>query len=291
MPTAEKKVSAYDKVTDRLIELIDAGVCPWKPTTNCRSARPGKNIKGNNYRGINAMMTWAVASIEGYASDVWLTFKQAQEMGGTVRKGQKGTPIIFWGIVDGKGDEAPADDKKSKGYAFARYYVAFNVEQCDGIDVADLPDTTRYANDPIVAAESIVAGFNGPKIAQRLSTPCYNFVDDVVYMPPVDRFVSSEAYYETLFHELGHSTGHHSRLNREMSQDRPKYAFEELVAEMAAAFLCDEAGILPSVETNVAAYLDGWGKAIKADRSMLIKASSAAQKAADMILGRQFASV
>jgi antirestriction protein ArdC len=285
-----EKLSIYDKITARVLEMIDKGVAPWRPNHNCKSARPGKNIRGNAYRGVNAIMTWSVADIEGYGSNYWLTFNQARELGGAVKKGEKGTPVVFWGQGKGKGDDESGEE--GRGYVFAKGYYVFNLDQIEGLDEGKLPDFSeaiqRWPNDPIEACEAIVSGYDGPAIETKATTPCYRPVSDIVEMPPMDRFVSAEDYYSVLFHELAHSTGHESRLDRKLNEERTKekYGQEELVAEFTAAFICAEAGIDQTVIENSAAYLDGWRKAIQGDVKMLVVAASQAQKAADMILGR-----
>jgi len=283
-----ERATVYDKITERILAMLEAGVAPWQPGHNCKAAQPGKNVTGRSYRGINAVMTWAVASVAGYSSPYWLTYNQARELGGNVKKGEKGTPVVFWGQAKTKGES----EDEGKGYMFAKGYTVFNLEQIEGLKAEDLPveadSLERWSNDPIEAAEAIVSGFDGPSRETLATTPHYSPSRDCVVMPPMDRFATAEEYYSVYFHELAHSTGHESRLDRKLTEQKTRetYGQEELVAEFAAAFLCHECGIERATIENSAAYLDGWKKAIKGDVKLLVMAASQAQKAVDCILGK-----
>lgn len=290
--TKPERKSIQQKITDRIVEMLDAGTVPWRPHHNCKSARPGKNISGRNYRGVNAIMTWAVSIEKGYASPYWLTFNQARELGGCVRKGEKGTPVVYYGHGVGKDDNGEKDP--SKAFGFAKGYTVFNLEQIDGIADDKLPadevDTSqRWANDPIESAREIIDAYEGPAFAEAAGTPHYTPSTDTVTMPPMDRFDSAEAYYSVYFHELIHSTGHDSRLARGLTGDKSqeKYGKEELIAEFGATFLCAEAGIVAEVIDNAAAYIDAWKKIIKADATLVMAAAAAAQKAVDCVLAKE----
>lgn len=291
---AERK-TIQDKITDRIVAMLDEGTVPWRPHHNCRSARPGLNISGRRYRGVNAFMTWAVSLEKGYESPHWLTFNQARELGGCVRKGEKGTPVVYYGQGVGKDDDGNKDP--SRRFAFAKGYTVFNVEQIDGIDPAKLPAeinaTERWEHSPIESAIEIIDGFDGPGFVEAAVTPHYTPLTDTVTMPPMDRFDSSEAYYAVYFHELIHSTGHESRLARELTGDKSdsSYGKEELIAEFGASFLCAEAGIVAEVIENNAAYIDAWRKVIKADKTLIMTAASAAQKAVDCVMASKLETV
>ena len=278
---ADSKV--YEIITDRIIKKLEAGTVPWrKPWTVANW--PRNLITNRPYRGINVFLT----ASEGYGSPYWLSFKQVGELGGRVIKGQPGTYIIYYGEAKSKTDLD--EDGKPKPYRFLRYTRVWNLEQTEGVK---LPKGREIAEredaDPIEAAEAIVAGFpNPPVIKQNGTAAVYNWETDTISVPSRSHHHSTEEFYSTLFHELGHSTGHKKRLDREIKNAFGSHAYgrEELTAEMTAAFLCGEAGIVPAVIDNNAAYIASWIKTIKEDTQAVVKAAAAAQRAADHILDR-----
>ena len=225
----------------------------------------------------------------GYSTHEWLTYKQAQELGGQVRKGERGTPIVFWSIR--KDDES--EDEKSSSHAFCKTYTVFNLDQIDGLTRA-LPFADSHPFEPIPAAQAIADKYlaNGPTLAHGGNQPFYSPSRDLVQMPECEKWFQSERYYKTLFHELGHSTGHASRLDRKFGGrfGSDPYAKEELVAEFTAAFLCAQCGISnEDAELNTVAYIQNWIAVLKNDTRMAMSAAQKAQKAADYILDRKFA--
>lgn len=279
MNTAE----VYEKVTNRIIEALEAGTAPWrKPWTGGAPV----SIHGRPYRGINAV----ILAFSGYTSNVWFTFNQARERGGSVRRGEKGTTVLLWKPTKGKpaADGTPSD---RPGF-YATTYTVFNLEQCEGVEVPAALSLVRNDGAPLEQAAAIVDGWaSKPEVTWGGSRACYSPMLDAVRVPVPESFETMGHYYGTLFHELTHSTGHESRLNREGVAGRIEfgshtYSKEELIAEMGAAFLCARAGIdSPAIEGNQAAYLRNWLTVLKGDRKLLVQAASAAQKAADMILG------
>lgn len=274
----------YEQITGRIIDQLTNGVVAWRKPWTVGSAR--NLISGKAYQGINALLL----STAPYQSRYWLSFKQARERGGSVRKGERGMPIVFWDIKQrGLFDGTDLDDDKPQTYALLRYWTVFNVEQCDGVDY---PSNTDVPTLPLDAAAQVVDTMPmRPTIAHHNhDRASYNPSTDAVTLPPLDAFRPPEAYYCTLFHELAHSTGHASRLGRPgiVDFDRfgsQQYSVEELIAEMTAAMLCGVTGISPAVIENEAAYLASWLKALKADHRMIIVAAGQAQKASDFILG------
>jgi antirestriction protein ArdC len=277
------KADAYGKITDKIIAALEQGVVPWnKPWRSVNGNGPTSLQTGREYRGINVWLLSIEAQMRGYTSPYWVTFKQAKERGGTVRKGEKSTEVVLWKPfkktieVDGKDEE--------KSFLMMRTFNVFNVDQCDGIEVPKsepLPE-----RDPIEACEQIVLGYYGPTIKHGGNRAYYSPALDYIQMPQRNQFTSSEAYYGTLFHELAHSTGHEDRLNRTFggSFGTETYSKEELVAEMAASFLRGEAGIDLDIEQS-ASYISSWLSKLKDDRKMVVQAAAAAQKASDLILG------
>ncbi len=282
-------MSAYEKInqmiTDRLIQRIEAtGELPWKKPWTSVSMMPRNLVTKKNYRGVNVFLLHAM----GYASPYFLSFRQVTEMGGRVRKGEHACPVVFWRFVEAE----EQDDLEAKPYAFLRYYNVFNTEQCEGLE-GKVPsvEIPKREHEPLEIAEALVANMpDAPVIHHGRTLACYSPLTDKVSMPCPEWFTSGEEYYGALFHELAHSTGHQSRVGRKAIMEPTgfashDYSQEELVAEMASAFLCGCTGILLCTEKNSAAYLKGWLKRLREDPTMLVKAGGEAQKAFDWIMG------
>ncbi len=272
----------YQIITDRIIKALEAGAVPWRKTWSGGQGLP-INLKSKKaYRGVNSFLL----AVMPYDSPYWLTFKQAKAFGGNVKKGEKSTPVTFY--KDWTPEGAPADQK---AFPVLCYYSCFNVEQCEGID-EHLPAKAepKTAFESIEACEAIDRGYVGPSRAK--GQPAYSPTLDIVKMPKPEAFDGAAEFYGTLFHELGHSTGHKTRLDRKTIGDcdvvfgSTKYGKEELVAEMTAAFLCAESGIDAPVIENQTAYLASWLKTIRGEPKLVISAAGQAQKAADLILDR-----
>ena len=275
-------MKVYDIITNRIIEKLEAGIIPWHKPWQSAEGMPKNLISKKEYRGINVFML----AVQGYESPYWLSFKQVIEIGGNVKKDEKGTPIVFWNWINNVDDEG-----NENNVPFMRYYTVFNIAQCENIDSSKIPAITSIHNDfdHITECEAIIANMpNCPEIQQGKQRASYNPLSDIVSMPRFDSFDTAEEYYSTLFHELTHSTGHISRLNR-LNKDVSRfgdgdYSKEELVAEMGAAFLCGFIGIESITISNSIAYIQGWLNALKDDKKLVIMAAAQAQKAADYIL-------
>lgn len=284
------KRDIINEITDKVIELLEQGTSPWKKPWNGRDMMPGNYKSKKNYRGINLLYL----SMLPFESPFYMTYKQIEELGGNVKKGEKGIPVVFWKFFGTKSEDPDtgAEIFEKKG-AMVRYYTIFNTDQCEGLDIVipKAEDEKTLEFNPIKECESIIESFkNKPVIEHKGIRACYSPLQDVVTMPENERFHSCEKYYSTLFHELVHGTGHYSRLNREgfmsgASFGSNKYSKEELIAEMGAAFLCAHAGIENETIDNSAAYLKGWIKVLKEDNKILLSAAQQAQKAFDHILG------
>lgn len=282
-------MSVYEVITDRIIKQLETGAVPWRKPWRGTGSEPASLISRKAYRGVNAF----TLSCSSYPTPYWLTFRQCMALGGHVRKGEHGWPVIFWKFWD---EEQPKDAAKKRP-PLLRYYTVFNVAQCDGIPADKLPAAPALqprAFQPIAACEAVVAGLpaNRPAMRHGFAGAFYRPADDLVAMPDRGDFESAEAYYATLFHELAHGTGHASRLNRPAITSTirfgsPTYSKEELVAEMGAAFVCGHCGIdsAPLTEQH-AAYVASWLARLKEDSRLVVMAAAAAQKAADWILGR-----
>jgi antirestriction protein ArdC len=282
----QTRTDVYEIVTDRILNLLSKGMVPWhRPWGSGTQDATPRNLKsGKAYRGVNVF----VLNCAGFSSPYWLTFKQAKDMGGMVKKGEKGTPVIFWKRLMVE-DKEQAGEKKV--IPLLRYYTVFNVEQCDGIQApAAAARPTGFS--PIAAAEEAVKSYaNPPAIGHGGMQAYYSPMRDAVTLPAPASFNTPAHYYATLFHELGHSTGHKSRLARDgiVKSDgfgNHLYSKEELVAEMTAAMLCGVTGIdATGLLDNSAAYINSWLRKLQDDRKLVVQAAAQAQKAADMILG------
>jgi antirestriction protein ArdC len=285
----------YQTVTDEIVAMLDRGVVPWRnPILGHGTAGHPKNLESSKpYRGVNVFLLAVKAFAEGYDSSYWLTFNQAKARGGSVRKGQKSTMVIFWKqcIIEDK------ETGKPKMIPILRYFNVFNVAQCEGIKSPDAATFTPIDFKPLDAADALVKAYADPPTIEHGGMQAfYRPSQDMIRLPDPTRFTSGEEYYSVLFHELAHSTGHSKRLDRKLDSD-PKpfgssdYGREELVAEMASAFLCGHAGIKPAVIENQANYIGGWLKMIRSDKRLVIVAAGAAQRAADFIRGIKFDAV
>lgn len=279
----------YAEVTSKIVSMLEAGVVPWRsPILGQSKTGWPKNLEsGRDYRGVNVFLLAFTAWAKGYSSAHWLTFNQAKARGGGVKKGEKSSMVVFWKSYDTK-DKTTGEQIT---VPVLRYFNVFNVEQCEGVSVPDAPVFEPSTFTPIESARRIVYGYEGrPEIEHVGQRAYYLPKADSVFIPDPTRFISGEAYYATLFHELAHSTGHSTRLARGTDTDSapfgsPSYAREELIAEMSAAFLAGHAGITPATVENNAAYIASWIKTLKGDNRLAVSAAGAAQRAADWILG------
>src|ERR1700722_1318394 len=282
----------YQTVTDQIVAMLETGVVPWRsPILGRSKAGHPKNLNtGKQYRGVNVFLLAFTAFAKGYGSSYWLTFNQAKDRGGNVKKGEKSSLVVFW-------KQYQTIDKQTGdpvNVPVLRYYNVFNAEQIEGIEIPDAVKFEPLDFKPIEAAEQIAAGYlGGPGVHyDGRQQAYYRPLTDTIHMPEKTRFASVEEFYSTLFHECSHSTGHSSRLDRKLDTD-PKpfgsadYGKEELIAEMSAAFLCSYAGSQPTVVENQAAYLAGWLKQLKLDNKLVVSAAGQAQRAADWIRGER----
>lgn len=280
----------YQIITERVIALLQQGTVPWHQPWSGGGQAPQNFVSRKPYRGVNVFLLHSMR----YESPFWLTFKQAQGLGGNVRKGEKACPVVFWKWLDV--DERD-ESGKAKRVPMLRYYSVFNVAQCDGVPSERIPalsENTRK-HEPIAEAERIAASMpKRPDVRHGLDRAFYSPAQDFVGMPSPERFERPEHYYSVLFHELTHATGHESRLARKgvsgtdgewSAFGSTPYAREELVAEMGAAFLCGQAGIVERTIDQSAAYVANWLERLRNDNRLVVTAAAQAQKAADFILG------
>lgn len=281
----------YQAVTDRIIELLEAGTAPWHKPWNTTTGLPRSLSTGKPYRGINPFLLQCAAIAAGYESPWWGTYDQIKERGGQVRKGEHGTLIVFWKRYVRKAKTPDEEDRQS---FVLRTYKVFNAEQADGLVSPPAPGSSpREDVDPIAECEQAIARYlanGGPELRHGGGRAFYSPPNDVVTLPHRSAFDSSAVYYGTAFHELVHSTGHKSRLARPNLLNfhhfgDPDYSEEELTAEMGSAFLAAMTGIDAVTLPNSAAYLASWLKVLRSDSKMVVTAAGRAQRAADLILG------
>ena len=280
------KTEVYQVITDRIIEQLEKGCIPWHKPWNAAEGMPKNLISKKEYRGINVFML----SSMGYGSPYWLSFKQVKESGGTVNKGEKGCPVVYWNWIKKEDSETG----KVRNIPFLRYYTVFNVQQTTGLDTR-IPKTEEKVNpfSAIDSAEQIITNCTIlPPVVPGGNRAFYSPSRDVIGIPNRESFDKPEEYYSTFFHEAVHSTGHKSRLDRTTVTDNhffgsTEYSKEELIAEMGAAFLCGITGILDTTFDNSAAYIQGWLSKLRKDPKIVVWAAASAQKASDTILGKK----
>jgi antirestriction protein ArdC len=268
------------------VEALGKGEIPWRKPW--RSVAAHNAISGSEYRGVNALVLNLASH---YPDPRFLTYKQAAALGAQVKKGEKGWPVIFYSTIKKSGESEGGEStgsEKAKSFRFMKHYTVFNASQCDGMPAQE---AAAAPVAQIIEADEIVKRMpRAPKIVDG-SRACYIPSQDIVNMPPkTAHWTSASAYYDTMFHELTHATGHESRLERDLGGNfgSEKYAKEELVAEIGAQFLCQSSGInREEVEENAVAYCQNWSKVLKNDPKMIFYAAAKAQAAHDFIMGKE----
>ena len=277
--------SVYEIVTTKIIEKLESGVVPWRKPWRTQS--PANLISQREYNGLNRIL---LAS-DGLSSRYWLTFNQCQKLGGRIKQGEKSSIITFWKRNPYKKHNTETGEDELRQGLLLRYFRVFNLTQTEGIaEKLGLGESAQPVPN-IGVCDAIVKEMpNRPPIVGS-DHAWYSAVADQVGIPARDKFINSEEYYSTLFHELIHSTGHKSRLHREQF-DNPvrfgseSYSKEELVAELGASMLCGVSGISPRTLDNSASYLKSWIGRLRGDSRLIVSAASQAQKASDYILGK-----
>ena len=280
MPTTAR-TNPYEVMTDRILALLAQGTIPWQQPWDSALGLPRNLFSQHAYRGINVWLLTAM----GLPSPFWATFRQVTAAGGRVRKGEHGVPVVFWKAYEGPAD--PETGAAEKRFVL-RQYTVFNAAQLDGVAI---PEITMLAHrfTPIERCAHLVDAMpQRPTILHGHPRACYIPATDTLHLPYPACFHSPETYYATVFHELVHSVGHSSRLNRPTLTDPcrfgdPTYAKEELVAEMGASYLCGVCGIANTTIDASAAYLQSWMRVLRHDATLLVHAAAQAQRAADYI--------
>lgn len=272
--------SIYDELTNKVIQSLENGVAPWIKPWNTTTTADKNMVSGKPYRGVNTLILGMSGMAQGFSTNLWASYKQWQELGATVRKGEKGTRIVFYSPVS-KEKVNSTGETVTENYACLKTYYVFNASQCDDIEIPK-PETVEKSFLDIEACEQFITD-TGALIRHGGAEAFYHRSDDFIGLPVKTDFLSNEHYYATAFHELTHWTGAKHRLEREKGKlfGDTKYAFEELVAELGATFLCNDFSF--TGELRHEAYIQSWLKALKDDNKAIFKASALAQKACDYL--------
>ena len=280
-------MNIYADVTERILRALEQGVVPWRKTW--ATGLPRSLSTSRDYRGINILLL----STAGYNSRYWITYREALRLGGHVRKGEKAMPIVYWHWRTPEDMAKLRQKSGQKDFAPCVPFTSavFNLDQVEGVTRPE-DDVAPQGDRRLELADNLFAMMpDKPEIIHATATePCYSWREDRVALPHLSQFESADEYYSTLFHEIVHASGHKRRLNRVGEQEgdaHARYSFEELVAEFGAAFLCAFSGIdNAGTEALAASYINGWAQALKNDHRLVLRAASAAQRAADYIRGK-----
>lgn len=277
---SEAKHDIYATVTEQIIDAIEQGVRQdgrplWRGQGRAQ-ALPHNFKTGARYRGINVLTLWIAANVRGYGGGAWLTYRQAEALGWHVRKGEKAVPVVFYQTTERQSIDPETGEEETRNGIILRTYSLFNLDQLD-ID-PPLPAVTAFQG--IEVAEAIMGG-SGARIIEAGAKAYYRPQADEIHLPARDRFDNAEDFYAVALHELTHWTGHASRLARSFEGrfGDETYAFEELIAEIGAAFVCADIGIAPATMDGHARYIDGWLTVLRRDKRAIFTAASAAAKA------------
>lgn len=291
---AERK-DVYSRVTDRIIADLEQGVRPWMKPWNAEHAagRITRPLRHNlqPYNGINVLMLWSAAVDRGYSAPIWMTYKQAAEMGAHVRKGEKGELVVYANKITRTETDAETGEDEERTIPFLKGYTVFNVEQVEGLP-ARFYETATPTLDPVQRIEHAESFFAATRaaIAHGGNMAYYAIGPDHIQMPPFVAFRDAESYYATLAHEMTHWTRHPSRLDRDLGRKSwgdAGYAREELVAELGSAFLAADLGLTLEARDDHASYIGHWLEVLKEDKRAIFSAAAHAQRAADFLHGLQ----
>ena len=290
MSTVTVKRDIHQTVTDRIIASIEAGTAPWlKPWSSAQAAVRPLRSTGHPYNGVNVLTLWLDADEKGFSSPYWFGFQTALKMGACVRKGEKGSAIVYANKTIKTEQDPKTGEEKTRAVPFLKQSYVFNAAQIDGLPEHFYKPATPVQKMATGARESRLDAFfagTGADIRNGGSRAFYRMDADFVQMPNFDDFDTGESYYSTLAHEMTHWTRHPLRLDRDMGRKAwgdAGYAMEELVAEMGAAFLCADLGITPETREDHAAYIAAWLEVLKGDKKAIFTAASKASAAAEYL--------
>lgn len=293
--TNENRQDIYTRITATIVAELEKGARPWVKPWNAEHAagritRPLRH-NGQPYSGINVLSLWASASVQGFAAPIWMTFRQALELGGHVRKGEKGSPVVYANAMTKTETDSATGDEVERSIRFLKGYTVFNICQVEGLPDHFYAPAAPRLNPPmrIERAEKFFAA-TGASISYGGSRAFYRPSTDSIVMPPIEAFTDAEAFYSTLCHEGIHWSGIEARLARDFGSKRfgsEAYAMEELVAELGSAFLCADLDLSLEPRQDHVDYLANWLTVLKADSRAIFTAASHAQRAADFLNGLQ----
>jgi len=292
----ESRQDVYTRITSAIVAELEKGTRPWTRPWSAEHAagritRPLRH-NGQPYSGINILSLWASASVQGFAAPIWMTYRQAAELGAHVRRGEKGSPVVYANALIRTEQDAATGDDVERAIHFLKGYTVFNLEQIEGLPAHfQAPAETPRLDPPtrIERADRFFAA-TGAELSHGGSRAFYRPSTDSIVLPVFEAFRDAESYYSTLAHETTHWTSHESRLARDFWSKRfgsESYAVEELVAELGAAFLCADLDIALEPREDHASYIANWLKILKEDSRAIFTAASHAQRAADFINGLQ----
>ena len=290
--TGQDRASLYDEITHKIIAELEAGRVPWVQPWGTAAAKaplamPKNASTGRQYSGVNVLILWGAVIEYGFTGQSWLTFRQALSLGGHIRKGARGTTVVYADrfIPNDEKKRAAETGEDAQAIPFLKRFTVFNTDQCD-----DLPTevaTVAPPPPPGMIEPQVEALIKATGIDFRIggNRAFYIPAEDYVQVPPPAAYFEPINWHRTALHELGHASGHHSRLNRDLSgtHGSKKYAFEELIAELCAAFSCASLGIVPTVRH--ADYIGSWLEVLREDNRAIVRAASQATKAANYLLG------
>ena len=290
------KKDVYERVTEKIVADLEAGVRPWLKPWNAEHAagritRPLRH-NGVPYSGVNILMLWMEAMEQGHSAPIWMTFRQAKELGAHVRKGERGSTVVYASTFKKTEEDADSGEEVERDIPFMKGYTVFNVEQIEGLPAHYYALAEEPPLDPIERIGRLEAFFahTGAQLHHGGNRAYYTVTHDRIQMPPFETFQEPESYYATLAHETTHWTRHPKRLDRDFGRKRwgdAGYAMEELVAEIGSAFLSADLQITPEVREDHAAYIENWLEVLKGDKRAIFSAAAHAQRATDYLLDLQ----
>lgn len=288
-PATSVRPDPYAEITALILADLEAGVRPWtRPwMSEGATSRPLRH-DGQPYHGVNVLTLWVRAARCGYARPIWMTFRQALSLGGAVRKGEKGAPVVYAAPV-AAADDSDDQPEVRRGGSFLKRYTVFNLDQIEGLDDRYPPPARLAVAERIDHAERYFTA-TGAHIRAGGDIACYRPDADTVHMPAFETFLDREAYYAVLAHELVHWTGHRSRLDRDLTLGRfgdEAYAREELVAELGSAFVCADLGLTLEPRPDHAAYIASWLRVLRNDTRFIVAAAAHAERAARFLAEKQ----
>ena len=284
------RVDVHTRVTNRIIEQLEQGIRPWLKPWDAEHAagkitRPLRH-NGVPYSGINILMLWDAAELQGFNCPLWVTYKQAMELGGHVRKGEKSSPVVYYSSFK-KTEKGEGGEETERDVPFVKEYRVFNAQQCEGLPERfyEAKQSPNEGIEPVPQAIEFVRHTKA-EVVDGGNRACYVQSHDQIRMPRIESFQDTESHAATLTHELVHWTKHPSRLDRDTGRKKwgdEGYAVEELIAEMGSAFLCADLAITPEVRADHSDYIGNWLKVLKDDKRAVFSAASMASKAVDYL--------